>query len=135
MNIDFLVKVLTSNQHYWIVAKRNESNSLVGGGRRKDSIIYIAIDYKIPLDLKRESILLTDIERLERSDLICNVFINDSYPPFQVGQSFHEIYEGYPIEGVYAKDFLLEALKLNSDSIWDYKKLLESMQVPNEKVA
>lgn len=129
-NIKFLSQVLTTAHEYWIVAKKNEYNTIARSGRDKDSIIFLAIPKDVKRNIPYDAIRLVDLEKLQKSAMDCNVFINESYAPFQIGQHFYDIFEGYPIERN-QKEFLIKALELKSDKIWDYKVLID--EICNEK--
>lgn len=120
-NLDFLKAVLMSDAEYWIVAKRNEYPN---SRSEPDSIILISFPYTIKTGMKYEDIKLSDIEGLSRVSLDMNIFINKPYAPFQRYTSFYNIYKGYPVKKN-IKQFMIDALALNSDSIYDYKELLE----------
>lgn len=124
-NLDFLKAVLMSDAKYWIVAKRNEYlNSRSEPDSEPDSIILISFPYTIKTGMKYEDIKLSDIEGLSRVSLDMNIFINKPYAPFQRYTSLYDIYKGYPVKKN-IKQFMIDALALNSDSIYDYKELLE----------
>ena len=122
-NINFLKKVLMSESkhEYWIVAKRNEYNTIARKGRDKDSIILCVIPNNIPREVKDKEILLSQLEDLRNAEMQ-NIFINEPYAPFQTGQTFYNIYEGFPIK-TDVKKFMMQALALRSDSIYDYEDL------------
>ena len=125
MNIDILEKILTNEQPYWLVKKENKSvgiNSQVF----KPSIMMIIIPQKIEQGLSRDEIKLTDLERLQRVYLDSNVFLNEDYSPFQLGQTLVNVVEVYPIK-CNQKEFLKQALILKSDSILDYKKIIDKL--------
>jgi hypothetical protein len=127
MNIDFLKQVLMSEDTYWIVAEENWTRCYGEMKRTNDHIMLIAIPYNIRRGLKHEEILLTDLEQLQRAEITCNISINVDYPPFQSGFSLRDVYEGYPITSE-IKQFLVDALALKSDSIYDYKNLIEQTE-------
>jgi hypothetical protein len=125
-NLDFLKQILIEEHEYYIVAEKNESYS----GRRseffKDSIMLICIPYGIKRGVKPKEILLCDIENLRYIELQ-NIYINERYAPFQQGINLCNIYKGFPIKGD-VQDFLIKALALKSDSIFDYRELAESIE-------
>lgn len=125
-NINFLSKILSTDHEYWIVAKKNEYNTIARQGRDKDTIIYLTIPKNIERNIKYDEIKLVDLERLQKANMDCNIFLNESYPPFQIGQSFYDIFDGYPVERN-QKQLLIKALELESDNLWDYKKLIDEV--------
>jgi hypothetical protein len=124
-NIDFLKKVLMSGYEYWIAAKRENANVYGRMEQQPDSIwlIAIPIEENLHVPKKADEILLKDIERL-RDLPIHNIAISESYAPFQHGQTLYSFYEGFPIKRN-IKDFMIKALELASNNIYDYQKLLE----------
>lgn len=118
MNINFIKEVLMSKSEYWVVArKRNDYDQI-------DQIILIVIPKGIKRGLKYEEITLQDVEKLHGSYIEQNVFINTDYPPFQQYISFSDMYKGYPINSN-IKEFMIKALELESDDIYQYKALIE----------
>lgn len=123
-NIDFLTKILVNGENeYWVVAKKDYVNQYGSIKRLPDQIIMLCIPHNIQRGLSREEIKLVDLERLKNVSIDCNVFLNTEYSPFQLGQTFYEIYNGFPIT-CKPKDFLIEALALKSDNIYDYQDLI-----------
>lgn len=129
-NIDFLTKVLTSGCEYWIVSQNNDPYNHRKYDKFKDSIIYMCIDYALPVDLKQEDIKLSDLKKL-RDSYINNVFLNENHAPFQQCISMYNIVDGFPIKNNY-KDILIEALALKSDRLWDYKAIIDKYTITNE---
>lgn len=125
-NTDFLCKVLTTDHEYWVVAKKNEIREYGDWKRIEDSIIFISIPYNIERNIHRDEIRLNQLEKLQNSSIHCNVFLNEPYAPFQVGQSFYNIINGYPIESN-QKEFLSKALMLKKGSLLKYKEIYESL--------
>ena len=118
MNIDFIKEILMSTAEYWIVAKKTEYK------RDKDQIVFIAIPKDIKRGLKYEEITLQEVEKLHWACIEQNIFINTDYPPFQQYITFGDMYKGYPIEHK-TKEFLLKALDLKSNELYEYKALIE----------
>ena len=112
-----------STAEYWIVARKTEANEYGRLVRKEDQIIFIAIPKDIKRGLKYEEITLQEVEKLHRSYVDQNIFINCDYPPFQNYISFHDIYKGYPIEHK-IKEFMLKALELKSNELYKYKDLI-----------
>ena len=123
-NIDFLTKILMSKDEYWIVAK---ANSGCHGETFNDSILLIVIPYNVKRGLLRDDIKLIDLENLQNTKIEGNIFLNETYPPFQSGQTFYNIYDGFSIKR-YSHDILINAVKLGSSDIWDYKKLIKESE-------
>lgn len=126
-NVDFLKEVLMSDAEYWIVAKEVTGSEYGRTKRYKDHIMFISIPKEIKRGLKYEEITLQELEKLNRSYCEQNIYINTDYPPFQLYGTFSDIYRGFPITHK-IRDFMLQALALGSDEIWEYKKLI---QVPD----
>jgi hypothetical protein len=117
-----------TEDEYWIVAKTNESRYYGSTQRDKDSIILTCIPYNFRRGLKRDEILVCEVEKLQHSDLM-NIHINVNYAPFQSGMIFYNVYTGYPIK-CNVKEFMIKALELKSDDICDYKELAEKAKEP-----
>ena len=124
MNISILEKILKSEQEYWVLRKNNDRHG-INRQSFKPSIIMCVIPPEIKQGLKRDDIKLTDLEKLQ-SSYFSNIFLNEDYPPFQIGQSFYNITDCYPIPSK-QKEFLVKALSLESDDIMDYKKLIDEV--------
>lgn len=128
-NVDFLKRVILSVSEYWIVSKKNEFN----GRRDKDSIIFISIPQGTPRKSEEGQILLSSVENLRRSE-VANIHLNDSFSPFQMYCTLHDVYDGYPVVGD-PKKALTDALALQSDNLWDYKAIADpSLKKEVEKV-
>lgn len=125
-NIDFLKKILMSDSQYWIVARKVMKREYLKYVRDKDEIIFIAIPDDIKTGLKYEDIKLQDLEKLY-SSYCHNIFINEYFPPFQRYISFNNIYDGYSLEDVDQQKFLIKALELKSNNLYDYKKIIKSL--------
>lgn len=95
----------------------------------KDSIILTVIPRDIPRSLKSNEILLCDIEKL-RDSIMLTIHINEPYSPFQTGQTFYNVYAGFPVK-TNVKNFMIKAIELNSNDIYDYKQLTEPELLPN----
>jgi hypothetical protein len=121
-NIDFLKQILMSDAEYWVVAKMVETNSMGRMERNKDDIMLISIPRQTRRNLKYEEITLADLEKLRNAD-VDNIFLNNSYPPFQYGVTFWKVYLGFPITKN-IRGFMIDALALVSDDIFEYKKLI-----------
>jgi hypothetical protein len=124
MNIDFIKEILMSTAEFWIVAKKTEYTEYFETKRDKDQIVFIAIPKDIKRGLKYEEITLQEVEKLHRACIEQNIFINTDYPPFQQYITFGDMYKGYPIEHK-TKEFLLKALDLKSNELYEYKALIE----------
>ena len=124
MNISVLEKILTSDEEYWVLRKDNEGYG-INLQKFKPSIIMCVIPIEIKQGLKKEDIKLIDLEKLQ-SFYFSNIFLNEDYAPFQSSQSFYNITDAYSIP-CYQKEFLIKALDLQSDDIWDYKCLIDEL--------
>ena len=133
MNIEFIKEILMSTAEYWIVAKKTEYREYFETKRGKDQIVFIAIPKEIKRGLKYEEITLQEVEKLHNAYIEHNIFINTDYPPFQQYITFRDMYKGYPIE-YKIKDFMLKALELKSNELYEYKALIEVEHI-NEAVS
>ena len=133
MNIDFIKEILMSTAEYWIVAKKTEYREAFEIKRGEDQIVFIAIPKDIKRGLKYEEITLQEVEKLHNAYIEQNIFINTDYPPFQQYITFRDIYKGYPVE-YKIKEFMLKALDLKSNELYEYKALIEVEPV-NEAVS
>ena len=124
MNIDFIKEILMSTAEYWIVAKETEYREYFETKRGKDQIVFIAIPKDIKRGLKYEEITLQEVEKLHNAYIEKNIFINSHCSPFQQYITFRDMYKGYPIE-YKIKEFMLKALDLKSDELYEYKELIE----------
>ena len=128
MNIDFIKEILMSTAEFWIVAKKTEYIEYFETKRDKDQIVFIAIPKDIKRGLKYEEITLQEVEKLHWACIEQNIFINTDYPPFQQYITFGDMYKGYPIEHK-TKEFLLKALDLKSNELYEYKALIEVVTI------
>jgi len=124
MNIDFIKEILMSTAEYWIVARKTEYREYFETKRGKDEIIFIAIPNDVRRGLRYEEITLQDVEKLHSAYVEKNIFINTDFPPFLQYTTFSDMYKGYPVE-YKIKEFLLKALDLKSNDLYDYKALIE----------
>ena len=116
-----------STAEYWIVAKKTEYREYFETKRGKDQIVLIAIPKDIKRGLKYEEITLQEVEKLHSAYIDQNIFINTDNPPFQQHITFSDMYKGYPIEHN-IKEFMLKALDLKSNELYEYKALIEVEQ-------
>ena len=63
---------------------------------------------------------------MEKIHLNGNIFLNEDYAPFQIKQNLTNVVEVYPIK-CNQKEFLKQALILESDDIWEYKKIIDEL--------
>lgn len=127
-NIDFLKKILTSGCEYWIAAQKEYKNYREFE-RAPDTIWFICLPYDLQIDINQsnDTILLKDLEKLQRTTVI-NIPISEDVPPFQAGVSLHNFYKGYPIKGEHAQEILKKALYLKSTNIYDYETLIPKIE-------
>lgn len=125
-NLRIYKEILMEDCEYWIGAKNIEYNTVTGRSKKPDEILLFSIEPRFGCGLDYEGILLSEIEELKASNINTNIFLNTNFPPFQVGQSLSSLYQVYPIKTNINK-FLREALALDSDSFYDYKRLYESL--------
>ena len=123
-NVDFLKEVLMTDAEYWVVAQETTARKYWESVRGKDHIMFIAIPKGIKRGLKYEEVTLQELEKLRNSYCEQNIYINTDYPPFQQYVSFYNFYAGFPVTHK-IKQFLLDALALGSDKIWEYKGLIQ----------
>lgn len=136
-NLDFLAKILSSNNHYWIVAKRNEGSSMMSRHDHfQDSIILIGLPQNIEINIDRKDIMLVDLEKLNSAKMDSNIFLNEPYPPFQLGMNFYDLYDGFPIDGdgINIKEVMIKALSIKSDSLYEYKSQLKELLTPKSEL-
>jgi len=127
-NINFLTEILTSEHEYWITCKEDTW----ADGKVERSVWFIAIPQQIKRNIKKEEVLLNDLEKLRSID-VPNIPISQNYPPFQLGMSMYSFKRGFPITNN-IQQFLIDALALKSKELWDYKKLLEEPKTQLEDV-
>ena len=130
MEIDFLKKVLMNNSNYWVVAKRNSFRTFFEWKQGEDSIMLVSFP-GIEVNLKYEEITLKHIEDLYKLRLDFNIFLNEDYPPFQFGQSLYDVYDGFSLENTPVKKFLIAALQLGSNTLYEYEKLKKEILQTN----
>lgn len=125
-NIRFLTEILTTDSEYWVVAKEMTASVYGRMERQKDHILLIAIPALIKRGISNDEIKLQDLERLQSCNVIENIHLNADYAPFQTGITFYNIYKGFALSGNF-KQFLIEALTLDSNDIYQYKELFEKI--------
>ncbi len=123
MNVRVLEQILTSDVEYWIFKKRNTDCHNI---EFRPSIFMAVIPINILRFDNREDIKLIDLEGLVRVCLDGNIFLNEDYPPFQMGQDLHDVIEVYPII-CNSREFLIKAMQLKSDNIRDYKNIIDEI--------
>lgn len=121
MKTDFLAELLTKNVYYWLIAKEQYGRS----ERLKDQILIIALPLEFVRERKREDIKLVELEAFLTAPLLTNIFISEPYPPFQIGIDLYGAYQGFPLDGIDFRGFMLDALELHSANLYDYKPLIE----------
>ena len=127
-NLRFLTEILMSDAEYWVALKVDEWSS----GKHDKSVWLISINPKIRRGLKKDEILLTDLEAL-RSSEPSNISLSNSYAPFQLGISMYNFTQGYPIT-TDVRQFLIDALALQSQDIYDYQSLIKQPEPKNELI-
>jgi hypothetical protein len=121
-NIDFLKDIITTEHEYWVIAKRNTAQEYGRSVRIKDSIYLIDIPYDLKRGVPEDEILLKDLETIRSSCFDQNISISEPYAPFQRCMCFYDVYKGFPILGD-VKKFLIKALELGSDEIYNYHEM------------
>ena len=104
-NLHFLTEILMSDAEYWVALKVDEWS---------------------------DEILLTDLEVL-RSSEPSNISLSHSYSPFQLGLSMYNFTQGYPIK-TDVRQFLIDALALQSNDIYDYQSLIKQPEPKTELI-
>jgi hypothetical protein len=61
-----------------------------------------------------------------------NVYLNESYAPFQLGVNLYHVTEVFPIPSR-QREFMIKALELKSHDIYDYKKLIDEICIDQEE--
>ena len=129
-NISFLTEILTTEHEYWVVAKECMASVMGRYERQKDQILFIAIPQKIERQIDRNEIKLTQLENLRNAEITGNMFLSHDYAPFQWGQTFHNIYKGYPIPNGKVTQFVKKAMDLKSTDLYEYKKIIDEINEP-----
>lgn len=124
MNTKVLEKILTTDEQYWIIRK-DENSTGFNAQKFTNSIIMCTIPENIKQGKKREEITIVDLEELQGCNHT-NIYLNSDTPPFQLFQNFYRVTDCYPIT-CNKKEFLIKALLLDSDDIWDYKKIIDEL--------
>jgi len=127
-NLHFLTEILMSDAEYWVALKVDEWSS----GKHDKSVWLISINPKIRRGLKKDEILLTDLEAL-RSSEPSNISLSHSYAPFQLGLSMYDFTQGYPIK-TDVRQFLIDALALQSKDIYEYQSLIKQPEPKTELI-
>lgn len=124
----FLQNVLADVDSYWVVAKLNTSRQYFEDKRMADDICLISISGLIEGLGKRkfEDLTLREIETACSKEIATNIFFT-TYSPFQFGQSLRSFYDGFPLDSkkINIRKFIIEAMKLESADLDDYKKLMK----------
>lgn len=126
-NIRFLTEILMSTEEYWVALKEDGFSN----GKSDRSVWLISVNPRLKRGLKREEILLTDLEAL-RSSEPSNISLSEKYAPFQIGISMYNFTQGYPVTGN-VRQFLIDALALQSKEIYDYKPLIKEPETLTNK--
>lgn len=122
MNNDLISKILQDNATYWVISRRLEYNNSVDR-----SIFFIGLGVDVDLGMSYEEILLKDIDKLIKRN-IDNIPLYPFYPPFQYGLSIlNDATDGFPVKDIDTREFLVKALQVGTDSLYDYKAIFESM--------
>jgi hypothetical protein len=101
-------------------------------GKHDKSVWLISINPRIRRGLKKDEILLTDLEAL-RSSEPSNISLSNSYAPFQLGISMCNFTQGYPVTHD-VRQFLIDALALQSNDIYDYQPLIKQPEPKPELI-
>ena len=125
-NIDFLVKLLESNQEYWVVSKKTSYRKYMETKRGEDCIILIVIPEEFKMGINKEDIKFTDLDKLNNKHIVCNIYLNTEYPPFQLGLQFNDVYDGFEL-GKNINTFISESISLDSNNLSDYKSLYDEI--------
>lgn len=120
----FLTKILADDSEYWVVAKPNTTRQYFETKRTENDIALISLtDIKRPMQLGE--LTINQLEPILSKDILTNLFLT-SYSPFQWGINLKSFDDGFPLDSkTDIRKFTIEALKLESRNLSDYKKLAE----------
>lgn len=121
-NADFLVKILSSSNEYWVICFRYTGASNV----EFSSIAIIGIPYSVTLNRPVDEIRYKELDKL-RDVHLHNIFLSENYPPFQQNINLYSAVDGFPIT-CNKKNFLKAAIQMSpSKDLFDYKELHKSL--------
>lgn len=123
MYTDFLREIFISTNEYWIVAKKTTYRDCFETRQGNDQILFISIPQGLRRGIKYDEITLAEMELLSNAN-IDNIYLSEDYPPFQLYTTLREVYNGYPVT-CNVKPFLINALQLNSNELYNYYKLMQ----------
>ncbi len=129
-NYDLYSQILESDAEYWCVAKEVSNRSNFRDERESDEILFISLPHEIKTGQPKNEIKFTEVEAIRHMNINYSVHLSGTYTPFQVGQTFYSIYNGFPVKSN-IREFFEEAMKLKSKSLWDYEQLYKSLNEDN----
>lgn len=121
IHLDVVKQILMSNTEYWVFEKRETFRD-----GDETQIIFAAIPRNIQIGLEYDKITLKQVDQFDRLHLDSNVFLSHPYAPFQIGISFSNIINGFPLDE-YAFDFFDRAIQLKSKNYYEYKALYKEI--------
>jgi hypothetical protein len=140
-NVNFLEVILSNprDYDYWVVAKVNTSRQYFEEKRDKDSILLVSF----PESVRKfhygelgtiDDLKFGDLRTISCTRVITNIFLTNGYPPFQYGQEVGDFYRGFPLDDTRnIKQFIIDALQLDSHDLSDYKELYERLKDAKEE--
>ncbi len=124
--MDIYKRIIESDDSYWVLARETSYRDMGETKRGHDDIIFVAIPQTIRRNTKYENILLKDIETLEKASMDCNIFLSEDFSPFQIGQSFRNVYDGFPIaENI--KEFAIRAMSTSKHELSWYQEMYKKL--------
>lgn len=117
-NADFLAKILSSNETYWVVQFR-----MIGASSHEFvSVAMVAFPASVHLSTNESDIRYIDLKSLQRLELP-NVYLSEDYPPFQYNITLYDAHDGFPVTAN-KKKFLQIALNAKpTKDLYFYKEL------------
>lgn len=125
-NYEFYSKLLENDGDYWCIAKETSYGSCARLEKGKNDILFISLPSTIKTGQKREELKFDDVAKIRYMNIDCSIHLSENYAPFQLGQTFYSAYAGFPIKQ-YVREFLKEALKIQSNDLYDYEKLYQQV--------
>lgn len=121
-NADFLAKILSSHETYWVIQFR-----MIGASNHEFvTVAFVAMPTSVHLDTKEDDIRYKDLRDLQRVELP-NVYLSEDYPPFQCNITLYDAHDGFPVI-CNKRNFLRAALNMSrTKDLYDYKALHESL--------
>lgn len=126
-NINLLKRILLNKDDwYWCFAMKHEYREHCQTKRGDDYIVVSCLPEGTPKGLKKNEILLTHLEALQTATVPV-LYLCKSYPPFQIGQTMYNIWDGFPIKINSIHEFIRKGIELESTDIFDYNSLYKKI--------